>query len=228
MQWGDIRARMVERMAEYQAGVAEVAGAATLAEATLYARISTAYRKMLRTIASKQAWKVTTLATFTYANGLESVTLPAAVKYRDIFSLERQVDATSWEPISNLTDWQEQMARSDAEWVAISDVPVDTTYGFRQELDQVYVYPRPTADLTIRARYFAAVTTLTAGDSVSSPVIIPEEFHDLIATVAARSILGETRSNRELENEFMAEWDAFTTWAAQSPKKGPRFVAERD
>ena len=228
MLWGEIRDRVVERLAEYQAGAAEASGNGTFATATLYKRISTAYRRMLRHLARTAPNKVSKLSdTFTYASASESITMPDQLRYRDIFSLERAV-GSSWEPIENVTDWQEQQSRINSTWVTAVDVPTRTSYGYREEMDRLYVVPAPQESLTLRARFFGPVTTLTEANKDDTPIVIQEEHHDLLALLAARSLMGETRSNEELEKEFRDGWEDFNAWCTGSPKRGPRFIHERD
>ncbi len=219
-----MRDRVVQRLAEYNAGVTEAAAQATFTDATIYARISTAIRDAVDMIARIDPMKIAKLSTFTYAANSESVTLAAALKYRPIVGVERSLSTSPvrYERLDPLTRWQDETR--DGYDYDDRDVP----YGFRIERDLIYVIPTPTQDLTLRARYVEDFTELSSTtDQANTLDIIPGEHHEMIAVAAALSFLRETNARASLEVDLAERRISFAKWAASQPKQGPRFVHER-
>lgn len=227
--WGNLRDTIVERLAEYNAGAAAAAGTTSVSDAVIYKRMTRSFRKMLNQLAAKNPIKVTSLqAGIAYASGTESQALPAGLQFRPIFGIERLLVSGDYEPLTQLEQYQDE--RSRAPYVSF---PLSTsygwmgsTYGYKIENTLLYVLPKPTEALTLRAKYLADVADLTPADIAGTPPFIPSEHLDALALEAACSLLREVGGNASLEMELADLWKEFLDWAARDPKTGPRFVRE--
>jgi hypothetical protein len=228
MTWGEMRTRVVERLGEYTAGLAEAAGNTSVAESVLYSRLTASYRRMIDVLAAKNPIKVTSLQTVAYAASTESVALPAGLQFRPIFGIERLLSSGDYEPLEGMEQYQDERSRAP-----FTSFPLSTsygwmgsTYGYKIENTLLYILPKPTEALTLRVKYCAAVATLTVADAAASPSFIPVEHQEVLALDAAMSLLREVGGNETLERELMLLWKQFTDWATRDPKRGPRFVLE--
>lgn len=224
MIFSDIRNRIVQHLGEYQAGAAEAAAAATFTDATIYERITDAYRDLIEEIAARTPERLVTTATIAYTASAESVSLATALQYRDIRSLEQLV-GTDYVPLDQVTLYQDERSRQSESGPRVSG----RAYGWRVEAGTLlYVMPIPTDALTLRARYIPAQAAITTTDAASTPVIVPTEHHPLIAAMAALTFKREVGPMPDLQRERDERMARFLRWAAETPRTGPRFVKETD
>lgn len=220
--WGELRTLVVECMAEYQAGAAEAAGAATMAEATIYSRMSRTFKQMVREYVRRNPRVNVTTTAMAYTADAESVALPAAAQLKDLRSVDRLV-GTEYEPLEHVTDWQDREARKTE---SIGPQPVSTSFGYFVQGTSLFVVPRPAEALTLRLRHDAAVAAVTSAASATEVTVIPDAWQDLIARKTALSFLREIGGGDSLAKEVDPEWADFVRWCAEGPNKGVRFVHE--
>lgn len=224
MNFGEIRDRIVQHLGEYQAGAAEAAASATFTDTTIYGRITDAYRDLIEEIAARTPERLVTVATIAYTADAESVSLAAGLQNRDIRSLE-QLSGTDYVPLDHVTLHQDEASRQSEAGPRVSG----RSYGWRVEGGTLlYVMPKPTAALTLRARYIPAQAAITTGDSAALPSIVPVEHHPLIAAMAALTFKREVGPMPELQRERDERMARFLRWAAETPRTGPRFVRETE
>lgn len=222
MNFGEIRNRIVQHLGEYQAGAAEASGVASLTDTTIYERITDAYRDLIEEVANTSPERVLTTASISYPANTESVALAAGLVSRDIRTIER-LDGSDYIPIDQITLFQDERMRQTEEGPAGGG----RDYGWRVEGGTtLFLMPKPTSALTLRARYVPAQTAITTGDSASSPTLLPVEHHPLIAAMAALSFKREVGPMPELQAERDERARRFRAWASRTPRSGPRFVRE--
>lgn len=220
--WGEIRDWTVQRMGEYQAGIAEADGAASMVNATVYSRVTDAFRRMLLEAFLIKPTKVGRRTSFAYAADAESVTLPAAVKWRPVARVEQLLSGGTYEPLTQASEDQERRTRQDIG----GSIPMDTDYAWRIEADDIWVFPEPTSALTLRVLYLPEHVAITVTDAAGVPSFIPAEHHMLIAMRAAISFLSETSRSVTLAGELARREADFTSWATKEPHAGPSYVRE--
>lgn len=224
MIFGDIRNRIVQHLGEYQAGAAEAAGAASFTDATIYERITDAYRDLIEEIATRTPERLVTTASISYTANAESVTLATALQYRDLRSVEQLV-GSDYVPLDQVNLYQDEASRQSEAGPRVSG----RAYGWRVEGGTLlYVMPKPAEALTLRARYIPAQAAITTTDAASSPSIVPVEHHPLIAAMAALTFKREVGPMPELQRERDERMARFIRWASETPRTGPRFVKETD
>lgn len=222
MNFGEIRNRIVQHLGEYQAGAAEAAGVASLTDATIYERITDAYRDLIEEVANITPERVLTTAAITYTANAESVALAASLVGRDIRTIERLV-GSDYVPLDHVTLFQDERARQDEEGPGGRG----RSYGWRVETGTtLFIMPKPTETLTLRARYVPAQAAITTTDAASTPSLLPVEHHPLIAAMAALSFKREVDSMPALQAERDERMRRFRTWVSRTPRTGPRFVRE--
>jgi hypothetical protein len=223
VNYAAIRTRVIERMAEYNAGAAAAVATATMSGQTIYSRITECYRDMIEEISGLDPEKLVTTTTLSYAAG-ESATLPVAVQQRPIVDVEELL-TDDYLPLKLITlDQHREYLRT-----GVLELGVEPRYGYRIELaaNKIYVVPKPTTALNLRIRYIAGVTSLVdATDDANSPTLLPEEHHATLALCTALSFLREVGTSPALENEYALKWARFLKWAAGRPKTGVRTVHE--
>lgn len=220
MLWSLLRTRTVERLAEYTAGAAEAAANASFSDATIFARMSEAYRELIGEVADIEPSKVLSLSTnTTYAANSESISLPTAVTGRPVYGVQR-LFGTEWQTLKELTHDQVQR-------ILAGESDYENQYaGYMLEKQTlVYLVPKPTSVETLRFRYIEEIADIATSDT-GSPTLLPSEHHPLIALATALKFKREVGSMPALQEEYVYLLNRMRTWAASSPTTGPRFVRE--
>jgi hypothetical protein len=220
-----LRNKVMQLLAQYNRGVAVSSAAADVAGQTVYDRLVDAYRDLVDDVAVRQGELVCDMQDFTYAAGSEYVdlhTTPATSLWqRRIVSLVRKYNDER-RPLLRLS--REQCEEGDC---VVEDSEYE--YGFHVQNRNLFVLPKPTEALTLRALYVPKIAALTfvgdgTGDDIEEPSLLPEEHHDLIAHKAALSFKGEASLDLgALEKAVHAKTVRFNLWAG-GHASGPRYV----
>lgn len=222
MNYEQIRDRAVERMSEYQGGVAESDGTATIADSTIYARINDVMGELYHEAHEEDPSKFATTATMSYTADAESVILPSAVRTRPLVGVEflSGVDYLPLRHGSNRQreDYLGQFGRRGT-WT-------DERLFYATEGDYIALFPVPSSTTTLRLRYVPALTEIDDTDAADSPTWLPAELHAVIALGVALSFKRETDVATALEREYAQRREKLRLWAASSPHNGPRYVRE--
>ncbi len=228
MNGAELRTRVVERMAEYKARAGEADAGSSIAVATILLRLSTHYRDLVEEIGTRDPDKVCVTQAFTYAANTESMDISVAASVGGTSLFMRRM--TRLIQLSGTSRWLlQRLAPAQYErWVgemslAALESPGAGKYGWYVEGVNLYLLPKPSSAISLRASVVPLVSDLT---TATSPDYLPVNFHNYLATKTALSFLGETRENRVLQLEASEDKRAFERWASSSPNGGTRRVLE--
>lgn len=228
MNYGQIRDRIVQRMAEYRTGAAEADGAASISNTTIYSRITDVYRELLDLAGERDATKVADVVSFSYAANSDSIDINAvptpSLWTRPILQIERSQGTDFW-PMFEVTQSQFRNARRES-FVPAQSAERMASYAWYREGKLLYLQPVPPETLTLKATYIPLQAEITTADSASSPDKIPAEHHPLISLMVAVEFLREVKSPRDLIEETSGKMQRFLRWASGVERGGPRLVRE--
>lgn len=224
--WGDLRDRVVEALGEFDDQAAAGTVGATYADALIYKRMGEKYAQLVTKASRKDPTKFASVQAFTYTADAEYVDAealpPESLRWRRIIRLE---DRTRSDYPVVIKAMSEREWRGTIDPFATFVSPADRVYFLQGE--RLHLWPKPVSALSLVAVYVPATERPTTDDSADEPLLLPDEYHELIALEAAISFRGAfgdvtqelLLERQELHKDFMA-------WASGSLEAGPRYVHE--
>jgi hypothetical protein len=225
--WLALRNRLVMALGEFDSTTVAADGSATFDDVTvIYPRLAEKYRFLYRKALKNKPDRFVATQTFDYTANAESVnidTLPTtSMRWRQLVRLENYENTTYPRIIRKLTEAQWRAFIADGSTAAPGTAGRwDAAYYLAGGL--LYLAPKPAAALTLRAHYLPIVDTIDTGDPGNdSPLLFPEEHHEVIALEAAISLSLSPSQGLLMEHARM--YEEFMAWTTERDEVGTRYV----